>query len=72
MKKETKSIQDLTKGAYYKKNDLLKLSVRSLNNRGMDYIIFEINSKIYFFEKSDEETYKLFDIKSQFAYASSF
>lgn len=62
MKNLTKSNLKLELYSYYNKSEVLKLDVKSLNNRGMKYLFYLKNDIIYYFEKVRDDTYHLFFI----------
>lgn len=64
------NINELKIGVHYSESDVLSLNVKSLNNRGLNYLILEKNANIYFFERVSNDLYFLFDIISQEEYAS--
>ena len=70
MTKISQNINDLSIGKYYSKSDVLNLDVKSLNNRGFDYLKYEQHSKIFFFEKTSDDLYILFNIISQNSFES--
>lgn len=44
----------------YKEADLLEMEMKPLNGHKMDYITFEKDSWIYFFEREDGDLLRLF------------
>lgn len=70
MKGSSHNIKDLSIGKLYSKSDVLNLDVKSLNNRGIDYLKYEDQSKIFFFEKVSNNLYILFNIISHTTFES--
>jgi len=50
-----------TVGNFYNEIEIIRLDIKSLNNRGLDYVYCEFGNKILFFEKKGQD-YILFDI----------
>gem|GEM_PF-380206 len=46
--------------SFYSENDLLILGLTPINNHKMDYLVFEHNDKVYFFEKIEKNLLRLF------------
>lgn len=44
----------------YYKHEIMDLKLRPLNGHQMDYLTFEKDSRIYFFEKIDKNLLRLF------------
>lgn len=64
MENTISSTSDLKVGAIYSRTDVLKLEVKSLNNRNMNYLKLKKGLRVYFFEKTEEGYYRLFEIIS--------
>lgn len=64
MENTTNSTYNLKIDAIYSRTDVLKLDVKSLNNRNMNYLKLKKGLRVYFFEKIDEGYYRLFEIIS--------
>ncbi len=57
--------------SYCSESQLLDLGMVPLNNHKMDYVIYEKNEKVYFFEKSSKNLLRLFCVtKRQSFYLS--
>ena len=51
--------------SYYDKSEIIEMGMTQLNNHKMDYLLFEKNSKVYFFEKINEHSLRLFCVTSR-------
>ena len=51
---------DLKVDSYYSENELLAGGMQPLNGHNMDYLVFEINSNVYFFEHIEKNLLRLF------------
>jgi len=57
--------------SYYSVPEILRLGMKPINNHKMDYLIYEKNSKVYFFEKTNKNLLRLFCVtKRQSFYLS--
>lgn len=45
---------------YCCESEILESGMKPLNNHKMDYLIYEKNSKVYFFEKANHNLLRLF------------
>jgi len=69
MEETIKSKTKLELDSFYTESEILQMNVRSLNNRGMDYLVFEKDDTVYFFEKLKEvNLFRLFSITTKQSY----
>ncbi len=58
----------LAVGTYCTEMELKELGLKPINNNRMDYLIFEKDSKAYFFEKTNTKLLRLFSITKRSSY----
>ena len=56
----TKTKLKLEIDSYYSESEIKDLGMEPLNGHKMDYLIFKKDSKVYFFEKVEENLLRLF------------
>ena len=62
---------ELTLDSYCSVSEIIDIGMKPLENHKMDYLIYEKNSMVYFFEKSNDNLLRLFCVtKRQSFYLS--
>ena len=65
MENSTKGKLKLKLNSYFSNSEILEMEdVRSLNNRGRDYLIYKKNNSKYYFQKDSDDKYLLFFIET--------
>ena len=68
---DVKSKFKLELDSYYSDNEIIKMGLKPMNGHKMNYIVFEKESMVYFFEKPEKDLYRLFCVtKRQSFYLS--
>lgn len=57
--------------SYYSGNEIIKMGLKPMNGHNMNYLVYEKESMVYFFEKPEKDLYRLFCVtKRQSFYLS--
>lgn len=50
---------------HYSESEIIELGMKPLNNHKMNYLVYEKDEKVYFFDKIAEDLFQLFCITSR-------
>ena len=62
---ETTSLKKLNIDEVYSISDIKEMELKHIENAKMNYEIYEKSKRIYFFEKQDDQLYRLYCITSK-------